>query len=176
MFRYIHELGYVTTTDGPNIIRLFAHKLGGSQILVQPWDGQLISFEVRLEQKIDQRASRGRVYAHETIYGTAAHVSAGVDCGGSKSRQMLRAAIAKRTARHRYDDVGITIRQTTRRLAHEGDELNLELRLRPEMKNQEVILMSGWGPNVDGEWQTASVIHRIEGGNSVTQAACWRKH
>jgi hypothetical protein len=46
--------------------------------------------------------------------------------------------------------------------------------MRPEMRNEEVITLSDFGPEIDGSWDTASVIHRMGNVAATTQIAAWR--
>jgi len=61
-----------------------------------------------------------------------------------------------------------------RRLEREGNELSLHIRLRQEMRNEEVISISDFGPQIDGLWDTAAVVHRLGNIPATTEIAAWR--
>ena len=48
------------------------------------------------------------------------------------------------------------------------------MRLRPEMRNEEVISIADFGPQIDGLWGTAAVVHRLGNMPATTEMAAWR--
>jgi hypothetical protein len=87
----------------------------------------------------------------------------------------VRAALAKTKDHHRTPFARFSVKGTARRLEREGDELTLESRMRPEMRNEEIITLSDFGAQIDGPWETASVVHRLGNVAATTSIAAWRK-
>jgi hypothetical protein len=177
MQRYCHEFGYVTNSQDSNIIVLRADKVTtGTQVMVTRGDGQLISMDLRYEQKTSKRAAhrRGHVVHHPPAQ--AAHSETGTSCGGEMGQRKRPPATARRTPNNKTATTANSLRGVARRLEHEGDEATFELRLIPTMKNQEVIVLSGYGPDIDGEWETSGVQHRVGQGAAKTSASCYRAH
>lgn len=174
MDRYLHELGYITTQREKDVIVVRVDKSSGSVITIKRGDDQLRSLQVREEQRKDGRSTHRKDQLHETKPGEAAHPQQGDDPDGSKNVQRVPPAIPRDDKDHKYTLTKASVKGVSRRLQKEGDELTIELRARFEMKNEEIITLSGFGGQVDGDWHTSSVVHRIGGGVATTQATCWR--
>jgi hypothetical protein len=177
IYHWIHELGYVTTAIRENEIVVRADKeTTGTEIEIVRGDNQLIDLDGRFEQKRAERASKRRTRSHQPPPGQFAAITLGTDCGNGRGHRTIRPSIGKKHPHeheaefHKDSNKGIV-----KRLEREGDELSFIIRMRPEMRNEESIKFSGYGPEIDGGvWETASVIHRVHIGH--TEAACFRKH
>ncbi|HKV39581.1 MAG TPA: hypothetical protein VJX67_10235, partial [Blastocatellia bacterium] len=175
MRTFIKELGYVTVPEGANVLRLFAHKLNGPEVTIERWDGQMINQDARFEQRKAGKSSHRRGHLTEISPGKFQHNTAGQDQGQSRGKTSVP-PVLPRSRKSRKGILGVfNVRGVARRLEHEGNELTMTTRLRPEMKNQEKVTLKGFGPEMDGTWQTASIVHRIGHGAAETQMALWRQ-
>lgn len=174
MYQYVHELGYITNTIKSNVIVLRAQKdIGGFGF--KRGDEWIKSIELRQEQKRgDTRSPSRKGHAHDTKPGKFWHKRLGRDCGEGKHVRAVRPSLAKTKEHHRTPFAGFSVKGTARRLEREGDELTLEIRMRPEMRNEEVITLSDFGAQIDGAWDTASVVHRMGNVAASTHIAAWR--
>lgn len=173
MYHYIAELGYVANTIKSNVIVIRAAKdIGGFEF--KRGDEWIKSLDMREEQKRSERSPSRKGHAHDTKPGKAWHKRLGHDCGDGKHVRAVRPAIAKTKEHHRSTHARFSVKGIARRLEREGDELKLEIRMRPEMRNEEVLTLSDFGPEVDGSWETASVVHRMGNIAATTQIAAWR--
>jgi hypothetical protein len=177
IYHWLHELGYTTQAIKDTDIIVRADKVTtGQSIQIVRGDDQLISVEWREQAKRAEKASKRRHNSTQMPPGQFAAFSLGVDCGNGRKRRLVRPSIGKKHPKeaHGAEYAHHSNRGIVRRLEQEGDALNLVIRLRPEMRNEEVITFSGYGELDDGQWETASVIHRLPIGH--TEAACFRKH
>lgn len=178
MLRYIRELGYIAN---PNPLKeteliISADKADGPTFTFKRGGGEIMDLELRYEQKRDEKSPRRHADAHLPPRGKAYHVRKGVDCGNGKHRAIVQPRIAKKARRaDREPFTHMHVKGMARRLEKEGDEMTIHLRLQPEMINQDVIVLEGFGGEIDGPWETAAVVHRIGEGVARTEAACWRK-
>lgn len=173
MLRYIHGMGYVTNTVNTTEINLKWDKSAGSTITLERGDKELISFDCREEQRRDTRSPRGRGHSGETKHGQFIHHDDGTDCGGGRRMELQSKHAKKKNQQKQVFPERFSIKGASRRLEREGDELTLAFRLKPEMRNEELIQLKGFGPKLDRVWDTASVIHKIGGSTARTECACW---
>jgi hypothetical protein len=175
MLRYIHALGYVTNTIKKNVMVLRWNKESGAVVVVRRGDGQILDWRIRQEQKKAGRAPKYRGHAHEAKAGKFGHRNEGKDCGGGQTRVIVPAPIAKKKTEHKLPPARFSVKQTARRQQREGAEMDFKLRFVPTMRNEEIIRLSGFGPQIDGDWETSAVTHTLGGGAHSTDASCWRQ-
>jgi phage protein D len=181
MLRLIHEFGYISNTVKANEIVIRADKSSGDQIVIQY--GDLIdpqrSMDLRYEQKRAGKSGKRKSHGTQIHSGLFWRGQHGADCGGkggSKHTRIRAAQVPKHKKQEHIQPFGhASTKGIASRLAKEGDALQLSIRLRPEMKNEEVIVLQGFGPEISGLWETASVVHRIGHGPASTDIAAWRK-
>jgi hypothetical protein len=174
MYRHIHELGYITNTIRKNDMVLKRDKTAGPTFSYERGDGKIRDFDLREEQKRADRSPKRKGHTHHPTPSQHWHKQIGVDCGDGRSVRITPPAIAEKKKRTRPYFAKASIRGYARRMEQEGDELTISLRFEPKMRNEEIITLSGFGPQIDGAWQTASVVHRLGGGAAHTDCACWR--
>lgn len=135
-----------------------------------------VAFEIRQEQKRgDGRTPTRKGHAHATKEGRFWHKQLGIDCGDGRYVRAIRPALARTKGdHHRTPLAKPSINGMARRLEREGNELSLHIRLRQEMRNEEVISISDFGPQIDGLWDTAAVVHRLGNIPATTEIAAWR--
>jgi hypothetical protein len=171
---YVLELGYVLNTIRANVVVLRVDKSAGERVEVVFGGDIFKSIDLRYEQRQSSRASRRKGHGHNPKQGVAAHHTDGNEDSKAKDVRSEPPAIVKRSDQRRMTYSRFSAKGKARRLEREGDELTVETRLIPQLRNEEVIVLQGFGPQIDGEWMTASVLHRIGNGPATSQIACWR--
>lgn len=174
MLHYIRSFGYITNTIRQNEMILRVDKDGTQEIVIERGDGQMVNFQTRQEQKRHDRSPKQKRHHYEPKPGKFGHKYENTDCGKGKGVLILPPAIAKKAKQRRRDFTKFSVRGMTRRLEKEADEITLSFRFRPEMRNEEIIVLKGFSAQIDGPWHTASVVHRLGTGTARTDAACWR--
>ena len=121
-----------------------------------------------------EQAVRRKGHAHEPKPGKHWHRQEGADPSNARDVRALPPAIPKRATQHKVPFSKFSLKGRSQRREVEGDELSLTIRLRPEMRNEEVVVLKGYGAKVDGPWQTRSVTHRLGSEPAKTIIECWR--
>lgn len=174
MYRQIHELGYITNTIRKNDMVLKRDKSAGPTFSYERGDDKIRDLELRYEQRRDNRSPKRKGHTYHPTPSLHWHHVEGSDCGDGRSVRVTPPAIAEKKKRIRPYFAKASVKGFARRLEKEGDELSLSIRFEPRMRNEEIIVLSGFGGEIDGGWETASVVHRLGNGVAHTDCACWR--
>lgn len=174
MYRHIHELGYITNTIRKSDMVLKRDKSTGPVFSYERGDGKILDVESREEQRRAERSTKRKAHTQHPSPGKHWHKQIGIDCGDGRNVRITPPAIAEKTKRERPYFAKASIKGYARRMEQEGDELTISLRFEPMMRNEEIINLSGFGPQIDGAWQTCSVVHRVGSGPAHTECCCWR--
>jgi hypothetical protein len=175
MKRWIVSFGYTTTTIRKNQIVLRRDKSSGDSFAFRRGDENIVQLRVRMEQKRDERSGRRTGHAHENKPGQRWSKFFPESRDTSRNVAPVHPAVGKRADRqHKVPPAREAIRGKAKKRRIEGDELNLTVRLQPEMKNVEKVVISDFGPNIDGTYHTSSVTHRLGNQPATTEIEAWR--
>lgn len=175
MFRYIRENGLIANTIKNNVIVIRRHKHDGQRIELRRGDEWIKNLRARQEHRRDERSPRRKGHTLEAKPGRFVHHKDGEDCGVSRHVRVVPPAIAKKSNQHKAPFSKFSVSGKAKRFREEGDELSIEIRFRPEMKNEEVIALSDFGGQIDGAWDTSSVVHRLGSQSATTSIEAWKR-
>jgi hypothetical protein len=176
MDRTIREGGYISNTIRENEIVVRVDKSDGDLVKLALGDDNLVSFDIRSEQKRDSNSPRRKGFSHGHKAGRHQKNEEGSDPSKGRNVRPVNAALAKRKrGENREFFARTSVKGIARQMARKGAEITLEFRFHPHMRNEERIELSKCGPQISGIWETVGVTHRLGNTLARTQAACIRK-
>ncbi|MBI3654078.1 MAG: hypothetical protein HY231_23860 [Acidobacteria bacterium] len=172
--RWLVANGFIANTIKKNVIVIRRDKTGGRQFSFKRGDENIISLSISQEQKRDERSGRRKGHTHEHKPGRHWSREFKETDDGSRAVEPVRPPIGRDTKTKKVPFARFAQSGKAKRRKVEGDELSLTVRLQPEMRNEEIIQISGFGPQIDGQWQTSEVVHRLGYGPAQTEIKAWR--
>lgn len=172
--RWFRANGYITNTIQKNIVVIRRDKLSGDVYTFERGGPDIISLRLREEQKRDEKSGRRRGHSHELKPGRHWGRLFEESDDDSRAVEVVTPAIGKTTKQHKVPFSREATKNRAKRRAIEGDELSLTVRLEPRMRNEEIVVIKGFGPDIDGRYQTSDVIHRAGGSAATTDIEAWR--
>jgi hypothetical protein len=175
MLQYIRELGFVAVPKGRDILVVMQDKSAGRRLELRYGDDLIKKFALIEENKKSDRSPNRRGHHHETHAGRHAvypnQLIVPNDSG--KGYHWQNAPLAKDKKEHQHTLAKAAVLGKSRRRKREGDEADGQIRLTPWMVNHEIIPVSGYGPDIDGEYDTRMVRH-VMGQEWTTYFEGWR--
>ena len=173
---YCETYGFIANTTKKNVIEIRHDKSEDGEFTFTRGDDKCLSLTSRREQKRDQRSSRVKGHAHDSKPGKRYKKQENQSKDGARNVIPVPPRVGKRSQTpHRWPFARGHVKARARRQAVEEAEMTFTLRLEPRMMNIERLVLSKYGPKLDGAWQTAEVEHSIGEGGATTRAACWKK-
>lgn len=176
MLRYIRELGFIAVPKGRDILIVMRDKSAGDRrFQLRYGDDRIKRFSLTEENKKDNRSPNRRGHHRETHAGKHAHYPRQVlvPNDGGKGVHWQNPPLAKDQREHSHTLAKAAVSGKPKRRNREGGEADIEIRLEPWMINYEIIPVSGFGPEIDGDYDTRTVRHSM-GQEWTTHIECWR--
>ncbi len=171
----LRDGGYVSNTVRDNEIVVRYDKSDGPVLNLARGDDKLIRFDIRAETKREHRASRRKGHSWEHKPGRHQHNEVGSDPSNARHVTPVPAALPKhKKGEHRAFFASASVEGIARRLEKTGREITITVRCEPWMRNEERINLTGFGPQIDAEWHTEGLVHRLAPAPARTEAACTR--
>ncbi|MEW6209819.1 MAG: hypothetical protein AB1631_15755 [Acidobacteriota bacterium] len=161
---WLRANGYIWNTIKKDIVVIRRDKSDGQIIRLRRGDEHIISLEPSAEQKFDEKSGRRKGHAHEPKPGQRWSRLFEFTKDTSRAVEPVTPPIGKAAkGPHKVPLHRDSVRGRAKRHEIEGDQLRVTIRFRPEMRNEERIVISDFGRRIDGEYQTVSVEHVLGG-------------
>jgi hypothetical protein len=181
MFRYIAGLGYAVICKGANELYVTRGKQSGTIIRVNYGDENLKSLAVRDENKLPFDSPNLRGHHHEGTAGKHAVYPAQVLVPNDDHRGVWEEPIQMamdvrgQEPHHKRTLARASVKGRSKLMRDLGQSVEIRERFRPSMINQEVYVVGGFGPRINGAYHTTRVTHKMMN-EWTTEAAAWKPY
>ncbi|HEY6329487.1 MAG TPA: hypothetical protein VI756_09115 [Blastocatellia bacterium] len=177
MLHYLVTYGFISCCGDPNVsgntIVIKKDKTNDPKYPFQFGGTEYISHDIRSEQKRPSRAQQRRGLTHEPPPSGTQSGTSGTAPAGEQNSQPVSRASGKTVDGRKGFFARASTNNLARQLERQGREIQITLRFQPQMHNEEQIVLSGFGAQIDGTWETAEVVHSLVG-KSETRLVCWQ--
>lgn len=179
MLHYLVTFGFISCCGDPatsaNTIVIKKDKTNDPQFPFQFGGTEYVSHDIRSEQKRPSRSEQRRGHAHETVAGKHQDDTDGSDPVGGQNMQPSARAHGRTVQYGKGFFAKASTNNLARQLERQGREIQITVRFQPKMHNEEQIVLSGFGPQIDGVWETAEVVHRMGSEPARTNIVAYQK-
>jgi hypothetical protein len=165
MLHYLVTFGFIACCGDPaasaNTIVIKKDKTNDPQFKFQFGGTEYVSHDIRSEQKRPSRSQQRRGHASETVAGKHQDDTDGSDPTVGQNIQPAARAHGRTTQYSKGFFARASTNNLARQLERQGREIQISLRFQPRMHNEEQIVLSGFGAQIDGTWETAEVVHQM---------------
>jgi len=178
MLHYLVGFGFISCCGDPNAsantIVIKKDKTNDPQYKFEFGGTEYVSHDIRSEQKRPSRSDQRHAHTHDPP--ESGHVTRTDGEAKDQSQNTAKSAPAhgRMTDTRRGLFAAASTKNLARQLERQGREIQITLRFQPQLHNEEQIVLHGFGPQIDGTWETAEVVHSLAG-KSETRLVCWQK-
>jgi hypothetical protein len=172
--RWLYSNGFISNTIKKNVIVICRDKTGGDSYTFKRGDEHIISLQPSQEQKRDERSGRRKAHTHEHKSGKHWSREFSETQDGSRAVEPVRPPIGRDQKTKKVPFARFAQSGKAKRRKVEGDELSLTVRLHPKMRNEEIVHIQDFGPQIDGSYQTSEVTHRMGNTPAQTEIQAWK--